>query len=485
MNKNQIKKTEEEIRLEKLQKLIELGIEPYPAESIEKDSIKESLEKKDENTIIAGRIIAMRTIGKLTFCKVQDSSGSMQVVVKSNEIGDEIYKTFIDLIDMGDIVMFSGCRMKTQKEEESVMIKEWKLLNKILKPLPDKFHGLQDKELRFRKRYLDLISNKEVFELFKTRSKVISLIRRFLDSKGFLEVETPILQALYGGTNAKPFKTKINTYKMDMYLRVAPELYLKRLLVGGYEKIYEIGKNFRNEGVDATHNPEFTMIEWYESYTDYHGMMDRAEALYKYIAEELFGEQKIPIGDDKVDLSKEWPRVTMVDSIKKETDLNVLEMSNKELEKYCKENNINIRGKATKGQMIMEIFEEKVTASLINPVWIIDYPREVSPLAREHRENPNFVERFECYIMGKEIGDGWTEIISPQIQKDRFENEQKGMKEGNEEAHPMDEDFLDALKYGMPPTGGIGIGIDRLVMLFTNKWLIREILLFPIMKNNE
>lgn len=482
MSEQKNKKSEEEIRLEKLDNLRKIGIEPYPAESVKKNSIKESLNKKDGNSTIAGRLVAIRSFGKLTFCRVQDDSGSMQVVVKSDQIGDEQYKIFIENIDVGDILMFFGERMRTQKEEESIMVKEWKILNKTLKPLPDKFHGLQDKELRFRKRYLDLISNREVYELFKTRSKIISLVRKFLNERGFLEVETPILQALYGGTNAKPFKTKINAYKMDMYLRVAPELYLKRLLVGGYEKVYEIGKNFRNEGVDATHNPEFTMIEWYESYTDYHGMMDRAESLYKYIAEELFGEQKIPVGENKIDLDKKWPRVTMIDSIKKETTLDVLEMSEKDLQKYCKENKISIRGKATKGQMIMEIFEEKVAPKLIEPVWIIDYPREVSPLAREHRENPDFVERFECYIMGKEIGDGWTEIISPQVQKDRFENEQKGMKEGNEEAHPMDEDFLEALKYGMPPTGGIGIGIDRLVMLFTNKWLIREILLFPIMK---
>jgi len=479
------KKSEKEIRLETLATIKAKGIDPYPAATNRTHTIHEALAIQDGDVTIAGRIMAMRTFGKLMFCKVQDQSGSMQVMLKSDELGDEPYADFIALINLGDIVEFSGYRMRTQKEEESVMVKGWTLLNKTLSPLPDKFHGLQDKELRFRKRYLDLISDREVFELFQTRSKIITLVRKFLNDTGFLEVETPILQALYGGTNAKPFKTNINAYKMDMYLRVAPELYLKRLLVGGYEKIYEIGKNFRNEGVDATHNPEFTMIEWYEAYTDYHGMMDRAEALYKYIAQELFGSQIIPVGEEAVDISHAWPRVTMVDAIQQVTDMDVTSMDEATLKTYCEQNNIAIRGTASKGQMIMEIFEEVVTPTLIKPTWIIDYPKEVSPLARTHRDNPDFVERFECYIMGKEIGDGWTEIIDPKMQRDRFENEQRAMKEGNSEAHPMDEDFIESLEYGMPPVGGIGIGIDRLVMLFTNKWLIREILLFPIMKPQD
>jgi lysyl-tRNA synthetase, class II len=482
---NNIKKSEQEVRVEKLNNLKNENIQPYPAETNRTHTISESLTISEGDVVVAGRIMMMRVIGKLTFCKIQDESGSIQIVFKNDELGEKEYKLFTENIDMGDIIQVSGNRMKTQKEEESVMAKKWTLLNKALRPLPDKYYGLQDKELRFRKRYLDLITNKEVFELFKTRSRIVSLVREFLNNKNFLEVETPILQTLYGGTNAKPFKTNINAYKMDMYLRVAPELYLKRLLVGGYEKLYEIGKNFRNEGVDATHNPEFTMIEWYEAYADYNTMMDNAEELYKFIAKELFGKYELQVGEETVNIEHKWPRVKMVDSIKNTLSIDVLNMSESELLKYCEDNNLNIRGKATKGQMIMEIFEDKVAPTLISPTWIIDYPKEVSPLAREHRENPDFVERFECYIYGKEIGDGWTEIIDPQMQRSRFENEQKGMKEGNEEAHPMDEDFLEALEYGMPPMGGIGIGIDRLVMLFTNKWLIREILLFPIMKKND
>lgn len=479
------KKSEREVRLERLNQIRSLGLEAYPAESNRTHVIKKALEIKDGEVVVSGRIMATRAFGKLIFCKIQDESGQMQVMLKSDEMDDGTFQQFVDLIDQGDIVEFYGTRMQTQKGEESILVKKWALLNKTLRPLPDEFYGLKDKELRFRKRYLDLITNREVFELFKTRSKIITLIRSFLNERGFLEVETPILQALYGGTNAKPFKTKINAYKMDMYLRVAPELYLKRLLVGGYEKVYELGKNFRNEGADATHNPEFSMLEWYEAYTDYMGMMDNAETLYKYLAQELNNSSVITIGDKQIDIGHKWPRIAMTDAILSVTGLKVLEESEASLQAYCEANGITVRGKATRGQMIMEIFEEKVTPTLIEPTWIIDYPREVSPLARTHRTKPDFVERFECYIMGKEIGDGWTEIIDPEMQLSRFQNEQKGMQEGNDEAHPMDEDFIEALEHGMPPVGGIGIGIDRLVMLFTNKWIIRDVLLFPIMKPTE
>lgn len=477
--------SQKEVRLEKLRKLQQMDIDPYPPFSNKTHTVVDALALKDEVVIVAGRILAIRKFGKLTFCKLQDSTGAIQIVFRSTAIGDKSYEIFSSCIDIGDIIEAKGSRGVTQKGEESVIATEWKILSKSLLVLPDKFHGLQDKELRFRKRYIDLISNREIFELFKVRSKIITLVRDYLNNAGFMEVETPILQVLYGGTNARPFKTKINAYDMDMYLRVAPELYLKRLLVGGYEKIYELGKNFRNEGVDQTHNPEFTMIEWYEAHIDYIGVMNRAEELYKYIAQKLFGKLELQVGEKNIDLNYAWPRVTMLDSIKKHANLDIEKMSDEELSICCDKNKFNIRGKKTRGQMIMEIFERLVTPNLISPTWIIDYPKEVSPLARTHRNNPKFVERFECYIMGKEIGDGWSEIIDPLIQRERFENEQKGMKEGNEEAHPMDEDFLEALEYGMPPVGGIGIGIDRLVMLFTNKWSCREILFFPIMKPDQ
>lgn len=480
----QIKRPEKEIRLKKLEALKGIGIDPYPPFSRKTHTTLSALATKDGVVSVAGRIIAKRQFGKLTFCKIQDATASIQIVIRANIISEEEYERFTSYIDIGDFIEATGERGVTKTGEESVIATGWKLLSKSLRPLPDKFHGLQEKELRFRKRYLDLIANRYVFELFKTRSKIITLVREYLNSLDFMEVETPVLQILYGGTNARPFKTKINAYDMEMYLRVAPELYLKRLLVGGYERIYELGKNFRNEGVDQTHNPEFTMIEWYEAYTDYQGVMDRAEGLYKYIAQKLFGKLELPVGDKIINLDLAWPRISMLDAIKNFAHIDITSMTDDELKKSCEDNKIPIRGKNTRGQMIMEIFERLVTPNLIDPTWIIDYPREVSPLARTHRDNPQFVERFECYIMGKEIGDGWSEIIDPLTQRSRFENEQAGMKSGNDEAHPMDEDFIEALEYGMPPVGGIGVGIDRLVMLFTNKWSIREILFFPIMKSD-
>ncbi|MFH0857842.1 MAG: lysine--tRNA ligase [Candidatus Magasanikbacteria bacterium] len=474
---------EREVRLKKLHDLEEMGMKPYPYTSKRTHSVEEALEAGEgEKVIITGRIMTKREMGNLTFCHIQDQTGKMQVALKKDDLGDEMYKTFVKKIDIGDIAEFSGERFVTHKGEPSILVKEWLIMNKTLLPLPDKFHGLKDKETRYRKRYLDLISDRDVFERFKVRSKIITLVREFLNKDGFLEVETPILQVLYGGTNARPFETHINAYDMKMYMRVAPELYLKRLIVGGYEKIYELGRNFRNEGVDQTHNPEFTMIEWYEAYTDYNGMMDKAEKLYKYIAQNIYGKAEIPVQDKMINLDFEWPRVRMVDAIKKYTGDDVLSMSEKELEEKCNEYGIDIRGNISKGQMIMEIFEKKVTENLIDPIWIIDYPKEVSPLSKQHRNDPNFVERFECYIMGKEIGDGWSEIIDSRVQRARFDNEQSAMRAGKEETHPMDEDFLEALEYGMPPLGGIGIGIDRLVMLFTNHWSIRDILFFPTMK---
>jgi len=479
-------KSERDVRLNKVEKLREIGIDPYPPFSNKTHTIKEALDLKEGVVFVAGRIMAKRQFGKLTFCKIQDSTGVIQVVFKADVIGQDKYELFESYIDVGDIIEAKGDRGTTKTGEESVIATEWNILNKTLLALPDKFHGLNDKELRFRKRYLDLITNREVFELFKTRSKILTLVREYLNGSGFMEVETPVLQVLYGGTNARPFKTNINAYdNMGMYLRVAPELYLKRLLVGGYEKIYEMGKNFRNEGVDQTHNPEFTMIEWYEAHTDYQNVMDRAEKLYKYIAKNLFGKLELPVGEKIVSLDYAWPRITMLDSIKKHTGLDVESKNDNELEDFCDKNDIHIKGNKSRGQMIMDIFEKKVTEHLIDPVWIIDYPKEVSPLARVHRKDPRFVERFECYIMGKEIGDGWSEITDPIAQRSRFENEQMAMKGGNEEAHPMDDDFIESLEYGMPPIGGIGVGIDRLVMLFTNKWSIREVLLFPIMKPSQ
>lgn len=474
---------ERAVRLKKAHFLREKSHNPYPASANRSHTLCEAREAQvDTELMVAGRVLAMRDIGKLTFVVLQDESATLQAVLKKQDITEAVYNEFLQCVDNGDHIWVQGIRFDTKTGEPSVLVSEWKMLSKALRSLPDKFHGLKDKELRYRKRYLDLIMDRDVLARFKTRSRIIRIVREYLNDAGFTEVETPVLQVLYGGTNARPFTTHINAYNMPMYLRVAPELYLKRLVVGGFEKVYELGKNFRNEGVDQTHNPEFTMIEWYEAYTDYHGMMDRAEGLYKHIARELFGSLDVPVADEIISFEQSWPRIKMTDAIEQYVGIAVLDMTEKELLAFCASEHIEVRGAATKGQLIMEIFERKVTEHLKNPTWIIDYPKEVSPLSKVHRENPDFVERFECYVMGKEIGDGWSEIINPEVQRSRFENEQASMREGNDEAHPMDEEFIEALEHGMPPLGGIGIGIDRLVMLFTNEWSIRDVLLFPTMK---
>lgn len=481
-----------EDRLKKLQDIKEKGINPYPysynvskkSKQIQEENKGLKPEEKSSNIeSVAGRIILFRRMGKVAFLTVRDEDGDIQLYLRKNDIEDS-YDNIKDF-DMGDFIGAKGKVFKTKTGEITIYVSEFVMLCKAIRPLPDKFHGLNDMETRYRKRYLDLIMNKDVKERFKMRSKIITLVREYLNKEDFIEVETPTLQVLYGGTNAKPFKTHINAYDMPMYLRVAPELYLKRLVVGGFEKVYEIGKNFRNEGVDQTHNPEFTMIEWYESYIDYNGVMDRAEALYKYITKNLFEKMELKVDGKIINIDFNWPRISMTDAIKEHCEIDVLTMSDSEIKNYCNENKLEVRGADTKGQMIMEIFERKVTDKLVNPVWIIDYPKEVSPLSKAHRTKEGFVERFECYINGKEIGDGWSEIIDPRIQRARFDTEQTAMRKGNEEAHPMDEDFIESLEYGMPPLGGIGIGIDRLVMLFTDYWAIRDVLLFPIMKPED
>lgn len=479
-----------EERLKKLEELKKRGIEPYPykyepthhaAEIQEKYASLKNEEKTNDSVCVAGRIMIFRRMGKATFASLQDQTGKIQLYFREDNMGLDDYDA-LKLLDAGDWIGVEGSVFKTKTGEVTVFVNKFKVLCKSILPLPEKYHGLQDKELRYRQRYLDLIVNPEVKERFIKRSKVIELVRQFLNGQGFLEVETPVLQVLYGGTNAKPFTTYINAFNMPMYLRVAPELYLKRLVVAGFERIYEIARNFRNEGVDQTHNPEFTMIEWYEAYADYHVMMDRAEAMYRHIAQGLYGSTKIQVHDKEVDLGPAFPRIRMVDSIKKYADLDVEKLSEDELISICQEHKLEVRGSPNKGTLIFEIFDKLVAPGLLDPVWIIDYPKEVSPLSKVHRTDPRYVERFECYVGGKEIGDGWSEITDPIAQRERFEMEQAAMRAGQEDAHPMDEDFIVALEYGMPTLGGIGIGIDRLVMLFTNCWSIRDVIFFPTMK---
>lgn len=480
-------------RLRKLEELKKLGINPYPYSYNKKDNAidlnkKYEKLKKEQKTndkvSVAGRLTQLRRMGRASFAHLLDESGKIQLYFKEDDVGKEQYK-ILKLCDIGDIIGVEGAIFKTKTGEITVYVKKFSVLCKALRPLPEKYHGLKDPEIRYRKRYLDLIMNPEEREKFKMRTKIISLVREYLDKLDFVEVETPVLQNIYGGTNAKPFTTHINTYNMKMYLRVAPELYLKRLLIGGFERVYEIARNFRNEGADQDHNPEFTMIEWYEAYADYNTMMDRAEEMYKFIAKRLYGQEQIKVHEKTIDLSKKWERLPMIKAIKKYAEIDVEKLNDKELKKIVEKNDIEIKGEGNRGHMIFAVFEKLVTEKLQKPTWIIDYPKEVSPLAKTHRDDETLVERFECYIGGKEIGDGWSELINPQEQRKRFDVEQKAMRAGDDEAHPKDDDFIEALEYGMPPTGGIGIGIDRLVMLFTNCWSIRDVMFFPIMKPKE
>ena len=491
MSKNRTLKEE---RIRKLQEIRESGVNPYPyvfdkthcALEIVRKYEKVPREAIEDNEVgVAGRMMQCRKMGIVNFFDIQDETGRIQAYIEQSDAEiDDQYELF-KRIDIGDIVGVKGPVFKTKKGETTINVKNLTLLCKTLRPPPEKYHGIQNRELKYRKRYLDLFTNPETKDLFVKRAKIVKLVRQFLDDNGFLEVDTPVLQTLYGGTNAKPFTTFINAYNMRMYLRLAPELYLKRLLVGGFEKVYEIARNFRNEGVDQTHNPEFSMIEWYEAYVDYFTMMDRAEAMIKLIARKVNGSGDLPVLENTINIDKPWPRISMIDSIKEHMKADKVDpdgMSVDDLREVCRKRGISIKGQENKGSLTFAIFDKLVCEKLTEPVWIIDYPKEVSPLAKPHRKRDDLVERFELYIGGREICDGWSELIDPQAQRERFEREQIAMREGNEEAHPMDEDFIEALEYGMPVCGGIGMGIDRLTMLITNTWSIRDVLLFPTMK---
>jgi len=477
-------------RIRKLQEIRESGVDPYPYQFEKTHDAKQIIKKYDaidkedigeDEVSVAGRIMQCRKMGKASFFHIQDETGKIQVYIRQNDVGEDQYSLF-KKTDIGDIVGIKGSIFKTKTGEISVYAKDLTLLCKSLRPLPEKFHGIQDQELKYRKRYLDLIMDPETKDLFRKRAKIIQLVRRFLDDIGFLEVDTPVLQTIYGGTNAKPFTTHINAYNMQMYLRVAPELYLKRLMIGGFEKVYEIARNFRNEGVDQTHNPEFSMIEWYEAYVDYHVMMDRAEAMIKMISKEVNGSEQLNVLEESIDINYEWPRLSMTDAIKQYLDIDVTTMSLDDIQAYGDKKGITVRGTETLGSLTFAIFDKLVCDQLIKPIWIIDYPKEVSPLSKPHRDKPDLVERYELYIGGKEICDGWSELNDPEVQRDRFEKEQASMRGGDDEAHPMDDDFIEALEFGLPVCGGIGMGIDRLVMLITNTWSIRDVLFFPTMK---
>lgn len=481
-----------QIRVDKLTALQEAGKDPFAittaTQTVESDEIKSNYEKYENKDVnICGRIMTWRDMGKANFIDVQDRNGKIQVYVRMNDIGEEEYAAFKKW-DIGDIVEVCGFVFKTRTGEISVHAKTIRLLSKSLLPLPEKFHGLTDTDTRYRKRYLDMIMNPEVKDTFIKRSKIISSIRNYLDSHGFIEVETPMLNTIPGGAAARPFITHHNSLNLDMYLRIATELYLKRLIVGGMERVYEIGRNFRNEGMDVRHNPEFTCIELYQAYTDYHGMMDIAEALIRNAAQEACGTLHISFCGTDIDLETPFARMTMVEAVKKFSGIDFAEFmsDNEKAVAVAKEKGIEVQnGKETWGDVLNSFFEEYVEKNLVQPTFIMDYPVEISPLTKRKPDCPVLTERFELFIMGGEYGNAYSELNDPIDQMQRFEAQMKLREAGDDEANMIDHDFVTALEYGMPPTGGLGIGVDRLVMLLTDSYSIRDVLLFPTMKPIE
>ena len=480
---------QKQIRIDKLKALQDAGKDPFEitlaTQTHHSDEIKAHFDELEEKDVtIAGRIMTWRDMGKANFIDIQDRNGRIQAYVRMNDVGEDVFKEF-KTWDIGDIVEITGFVFKTRTGEVSVHTKQIRLLSKSLLPLPEKFHGLTDTDTRYRKRYLDMIMNPDVKDTFIKRSKIITSIRNYLDNLGFIEVETPILNTIPGGAAARPFITHHNTLDMDMYLRIATELYLKRLIVGGMERVYEIGRNFRNEGMDVRHNPEFTCIELYQAFTDYHGMMDIAEALIRNAANEVCDSLHIVFNGTEIDLETPFRRLTMIDAVKEYSgvDFGSFMSDNEKAIAVAKEKEIEIQpGKATWGDILNSFFEEFVEENLTQPTFIMDYPVEVSPLTKRKPDCPVLTERFELFILGGEYGNAYSELNDPIDQMGRFEAQMKLREAGDDEANMIDHDFVTALEYGMPPTGGLGIGIDRLVMLLTDSYSIRDVLLFPTMK---
>ena len=477
-----------QIRREKLKELQDQGKDPFEITKFNRTNtageIKANYEEFEQKDVtLAGRIMAKRIMGKASFCTIQDCDEKIQSYVSINDLGEESYKAF-KTFDIGDIIWITGFVFKTRTEEISVHAKEVTLLSKSLRPLPEKFHGLKDPDLRYRQRYTDLIVNPEVKQSFVLRSKIISQVRKILEEKGYLEVETPILNTISGGATARPFITHHNSLDIDMYLRIALELNLKRLIVGGFDKVYEIGRVFRNEGMDIRHNPEFTMLELYAAYEDFHDMMDITEEIFSKTAQEVLGTTKITYQGQDIDLTPGWKRITMIDSIKEVTgiDFNEIETDEEAL-KIAKERGIEVPEiKQTRGDVISLFFDEYVEKTLIQPTFVYEYPVEISPLAKKCPNNKKMTERFEVFIGGREYGNAFSELNDPIDQYERFKKQVEAKEAGDEEAGMMDEDYIQALEIGLPPTGGLGIGIDRLVMLLTDAASIRDALLFPTMK---
>ena len=482
-------------KLEKVKTLKSKGVRLYGSKfdkNINIFSLREKYsglsagEKAEGDLRIAGRIMIFRRHGKATFCDIKDSTGKMQLFLSLNSLGEEKYNSFSEQLDIGDWIGVEGSVFVTRAGELSLGVKNFELLSKSIRILPEKWHGLKDKELRYRQRYLDFMVNPDVREVFITRIKAINALRQFLNSRGFLEVETPMLQSIPGGAAARPFVTHHNALDIDLYLRIAPELYLKRLIIGGFEKVYEINRNFRNEGISYKHNPEFTMVEFYQAFCDYNDLMELTEELIKYIAVESTGNLDFKYRGKNIDLGSGWQKFTMLESIEHYGKVKI-DFSTKrtELEKICKDLDIEVSKELGAGKIINEIFEAVVEPKLIQPTFIKDYPTEISPLAKRHPDNENLTERFELFIGGEEMANAFSELIDPRDQLERFKNQTKSSDEEERVTGKIDIDFLKALEYGMPPTGGEGIGIDRLVMLLTGSDSIRDVILFPLLKTSN
>jgi lysyl-tRNA synthetase, class II len=442
-------------------------------------------ESSEDLAGLAGRVMGIRKMGKISFLDLQDNKGQLQICLRKNELGETQYQKLKN-IGIGDFIGVHGNIARTRRGEVSINVDEYTILSRALRNLPDKFHGLKDKETKYRQRELDLIVNKEVREVFKKRSKTITLMRKYLDDAGFLEVEIPTLQSVYGGASARPFITELNALRIPLYLSISPELYLKRLIVGGIDKNYTICKNFRNEGIDKTHNPEFTMMECYWAYADYNDMMELTENMYEHIFNEVNGKTTILYNGQEIDFKTPWERKTMYQAILETTGINVSEMSKADLVKEIASKGLDkipyVADEETKGELVQEIFEQYVEETLLGPIFITDHPKESTPLCKQHRQYPELIERFEPFVMGMEIGNAYSELNDPILQRKLFVEQAEQLLLGNEEAHPFDKDFLRALEYGMPPTGGLGLGIDRMVMLLTEQYSIRDVILFPFMR---
>lgn len=489
---------EEQIISERLRKLKELrsaGINPYPYSFDKKDNAQDLQEKyaklKNEQKAkytakIAGRLINSRELGKIAFGVLQDGSSKIQIVLQEKETPDKVREFFKKYIDLGDFIGLTGEVFRTKRGELSILIHSLELLSKSILPLPEKWHGLQDKEERYRRRYLDLIMSPEVKEVFEKREKIIDSIREFLKERKFKEVDTPYLQTVYGGASARPFKTHMNALDIDLFLSISPELHLKRLIVGGYEKVFTIARNFRNEGIDRWHNPEFTMMEIYQAYADYNDMMDLTESLFEYVCKKVNGSTKVNIKGKEIDFKKPWKRMTMLEAIKKYAKIDAGKMSADELSEFIKENHVKSIGNSW-GLSVQAIFEHFCEEKLEQPTFIIDHPVESTPLCKLHRSDKTgrLIERFEPFCMGTELANAYSELNDPILQRKLLEEQQKMLSAGNEEANPYDEDFVNALEIGMPPTGGLGIGIDRMIILLTGSESIRDIILFPFMRPLE